>query len=202
MSSHDIHSGRQNRPLGMHPRWWRKTHGPREIRVRSTHGLRPSARLRRLRAAIRWRSPSARLHLSGSVSLLGIRATDLPRESARHRDVSPGPRAQAVSCGVPWPSLSEHIGRCQPRPRLAHLRRLRPSADRPGAEALRHRILRRGVGAHRVCLRQHHDRSLPEPLPWAAVPPPQGGGEAAHRSWTRAATSPVSCGFPTGRRPT
>ena len=31
MSAHDIDSGRQNLPLGIHPRWWRMTHGPGKL---------------------------------------------------------------------------------------------------------------------------------------------------------------------------
>ena len=180
MSAHDISSIGHNLTLRNPSQGWRMTYGIREARVRSTHGLRPSARLRRLRSAVRRRSSSTWLLVSGSVSLHGVCATDLSRKPPRHRDVSAGLRAQALPCGLSWQGLAEHVGRCQPRSRLAHLRRLRSSVDRSSAEALCRRSLRRGTGTDRLRPRQHHDRPLPEPVSVGAVPPPQRGREAAH----------------------
>ncbi len=182
MSAHDISSGRQNLPSGMHPKRWRMTHGPGEARVRSIHGLRSTTRFRRVREAIRWRPSPTRLLVSRPVSLLGVRTADLSRKPARHRDVSAGPRAQALPCGLPRQGLAEHIGRCQPRSRLAHLCRVRSSVDRSSAETLRRRTLRRGVGADCLCPRQYHDRPLSESVPLGAVPSSQRGRKAAHSS--------------------
>src|SRR6516225_1055684 len=109
MSAHDICSGRQNLPSGMHLKRWRMTHGPREARVRSIHGFRSTTRFRRVREATRWRPSPTRLLVSRPVSLLGVRTADLSRKPARHRDVSAGPRAQALPCGLPRQGLAEHI---------------------------------------------------------------------------------------------
>ena len=62
----------------------------------------------------------------------------------------------------------------------AHLRRLCSSADRSSAEALCRGTLRCGPGADRLRPRQYNDRPLLEPVPLGAVPPTQGGREAAH----------------------
>ena len=180
MSAHDISSGRQNSRLGNHSRRRRTTHGPREARVRSTHGLLAPARLQHVRATV-WRRPSPpRLLVPGSIPLPRVRATDLPRKPPRHRDVSAILPAQALPCGLPRQHLAEHIGRRQPRPRLAHLRRFRSSVDRSCAKAVRRRAHGRGTGTDRLCAGQHHDRPLPEPVPVGAVSSAQRGGEAAH----------------------
>ena len=199
MSAHDISSGRQNRRLGNHPRRRRTTHGPREARVRSTHGLLAPARLRRVRAAVRRRPSSPRLLVPGSIPLPGVRATDLPRKPPRHRDVSAILPAQALPRGLPRQRLAKHIGRCQPRPRLAHLRRFRSSVDRSSAKAVRRRAHGRGTGTDRLRAGQHHDRPLPEPVPVGAVSSPQRGGEAAHARGPARQHPLLSCGLPTGK---
>ncbi len=111
---------------------------------------------------------------------LAFAATDLPRKPPRHRDVSAILPAQALPCGLPRQHLAEHVGRRQPRPRLAHLRRFRSSVDRSSAKAVCRRAHGRGTGTDRLCAGQHHDRPLPEPVPVGAVPASQRGGEAAH----------------------
>ena len=58
---------------------------------------------------------------------------------------------QALSSGYPQPRRQERIGRCQRTTRLAHLRRFRHESDPNGTQALRERLLRRGVGSNRLC---------------------------------------------------
>src|SRR5262249_3091953 len=129
MSAHDTSTIGQNLPLENPSRRWRMTYGVRQAGLRSTHGLPSAARVRRVYATVWWPSPAARLLVSRSVSLSGVRSIDLPREPARHRDVSACLSAQALSCRLPGAGLPEHLGRCQPDSRLAYLRRLRPSPD-------------------------------------------------------------------------
>src|SRR5262245_21844178 len=115
MSAHDTSSVRQNLPLENLSRRWRMTYGIRQAGLRATDGLPSSARVRHVCAAVRWPSPTTRLLVSRSVSLSGLRSTDL----ARHRDVSARLSTQAPSCRVPWTGLSEHLGRRQLCSRLA-----------------------------------------------------------------------------------
>lgn len=164
MSAHDIFLGRQNRGLGNRSRRRRTTHGPREARVRSAHGIPATARLQLVRATVWWRSSPSRLLVSGSIPLPRVRPTDLPRKPPRHRDLPAILSVQALPCGLPQPHRAEHLGRRQPRPRLAHLRRFRSSVDWSCAKALRRRTHGRGTGADRLCAGQHHDRPLPEPV--------------------------------------
>lgn len=42
-----------------------------------------------------------------------VRATDVPRQLARHRNLSPGPATKALPCRHSGPRLSQHLGRRQ-----------------------------------------------------------------------------------------
>ncbi len=103
------------------------------------------------------------------------------RESLR--DIEACLRAQRnklYHMGIRGSGLAQHAGRCQRAARLAHLRRLRPSADPDCTPALCRRGLRRRSRQHRLRTRCHDHRSVPVALSLGAVPPHQGGGEAAY----------------------
>ena len=98
-------------------------------------------------------TPDAQPQLRRAVSCHGLRATDLPRELARYRSVPGGSGRQALPHGHRRGGRSLDAGRCQRIARLAHLRRVGPTADRRGPRALRRRELRRRAGQHRLCAR-------------------------------------------------
>ena len=79
-----------------------------------------------VRPAISWTLESAKLLLSGPVSMHGFRSVDLQRKSSRYRGLSACSRLQAISHGDPSKSLTEHTGRRQRKTGLAYLRRSRP----------------------------------------------------------------------------
>ncbi len=57
----------------------------------------------------------------------GLRATDIPRESARHRGLSFGAVCQALPHGLAAGDRALDAGRCQRGARLAYPRRIRPA---------------------------------------------------------------------------
>src|SRR5713101_2357596 len=73
--------------------------------------------------------------LLGSVSLHDLRTVNVSRESARYRSLSARATHQALPSGHSRPSLAQYSGPCELGPRLAHLRRLRASADYPRSRA-------------------------------------------------------------------
>ena len=75
------------------------------------------------------RAQGQELFLSRSISLHGVRPTDISGKPARHRSVSASARKQAVPLGHSESSVAQHAGRCQRSARLAHLRRLCAISD-------------------------------------------------------------------------
>src|SRR5208282_3396309 len=72
----------------------------------------------------------------GSVFVHGLRATNLSRESARHRRLSGRAVRSTIPSGLSQPCLSQYVGRCQRSARLAHLRRSSGAPDQKGKTAL------------------------------------------------------------------
>ena len=75
----------------------------------------------------RFRRASFELH--GAFPRHGLRTADLPRESARHRNLFAGQPEEAVRHGLSHASQTFDAGRCQRRARLAHLGRVGDGAD-------------------------------------------------------------------------
>ena len=117
---------------------------------------------------------------SRSISQYGLRTTDLPRESARHRNLSACSPGQALSPRHSWQHRTQHASQCQRIPRLQNLRRLRDEIDPNRPQTLRQRPLCGGVGADGLCTRHHHHRSVLERIPLGAVSQSQGCRQAAY----------------------
>lgn len=118
--------------------------------------------------------------LLGSIPLYGLRAAHLSRESARYRSLPARATEQALPSRHSRPSLAQYLGPCELRARLAHLRRLRASADYPHPSALRKRLLRRSVGPDCLRARCHHHRFVPGAFSMGRVSQGQRSGETTH----------------------
>ena len=168
----------------------------RADRLCAAHGVSSPARFQRLRRALPRRLSPAILLLPRSVSGAGLCAAHVSRKLARHRDVLGSGGLETVSRGLPQPGLAEHLGRRQPRSRLADLCRFRPGVDSPRPPLVRQRAARGGTEANGLCPRLDDDRSLFEPVPLGQVSPQKGSRQAAH-----AAAFRVSYIFPTEKCP-
>src|ERR1700739_2636736 len=82
-------------------------------RLCTTARIRASQGIPEVRHSIQRRLSLARILLLGSVSVHGVRSTDLPRESTRYRGVSARGGRQALSHGVPWQGGALYAGRRQ-----------------------------------------------------------------------------------------
>ena len=71
----------------------------RQIGVRATHGTFTPSYVSPLCAALPFKISDQNFFASRSISLHGIRAVDLPREPARHRNLFARPSSQALSLG-------------------------------------------------------------------------------------------------------
>ena len=71
----------------------------------------------------------------GPVPRHGLGTADRPPEPARHRSLPAGAAQPPLLHALLPRRPAQHAGRRQQAPRLAHLRRLRPSPRRPGATA-------------------------------------------------------------------
>ncbi len=128
----------------------KRRHEQRTGFVYATDGSSAPARIPQMRRALRRQSSSSQFLLLGPVSLYGVCPVELPRESARHRGLPAFAAAPTLSPGHSRHRLAQHVGRCQRIPRLAHLRRLRPSADPGGTASPSGRGLGRGSEQHGV----------------------------------------------------
>src|SRR5271166_7187505 len=113
--------------------------------VRPADGAHAADGVRALRGSVRWPSQSEELQLHGPVPVHGIRAADIPGESARHRGLSALAGREALSHGDPRPSRAQHARERQRNARLADLCRLRPAPDRYRSQALFGRAVRVGL---------------------------------------------------------
>ena len=95
---------------------------------------------------------------SRSVSVHGFRTTDLPRESARHRNLSARPPSQALPFGHTRQHRQEYAGRCQRAARLPHLHGFRDEPDPDSQKALR-QVTALLSSWNKQCM-----RSIPRPL--------------------------------------
>ena len=77
-------------------------------------------------------------------------------------------------------NFSQHVGTRQRTPRLADLRRFRPSLDCRRSRPLPWRIFWSGAVRDRVCLRLDDHRFVSVAFPVGKIPPPQERGETAH----------------------
>src|SRR5580693_3247718 len=108
----------------------------RQNAFRSTHGFSAVEHLHADCCALRWRRSGPNAVLRRAIPGDGICATDLSGEPARYRSLPVGSSLETLSHGVSRTGAAIDAGRCQRGARLAHLRAVRPPADRPGAEAL------------------------------------------------------------------
>src|ERR1035438_3038433 len=86
------------------------------------------------------------LLVSRPVPVHGLRATDLPRESARYRVEPSSPGGEALPPGDSRHSVAQPLGQRQCDPRLAYLRELRRAVDRHRTRLVCRGTLRRGLG--------------------------------------------------------
>ena len=140
----------------------------------------PKTRVRPLRRSLSWQSTDSQLLLFRSISLHGLRSTDLSREPARHRNLPPRPSKETLPRGLSRRHRSEHSRRCQRTPRLADLRGLRSGLDRSGAATVPGRWLRRSTQAYRLRVGFHDHRSLLDAVPLGSIPTPQGRDQTSH----------------------
>src|SRR5205807_8495969 len=106
--------------------------------------------------------------------------SSLIAKASRYRSLSSCSTTQALSYGLPGPSFSQHVGTRQRTPRLADLRRFRPSLDCRRSRPLPWRIFWSGTVRDRVCPGLHDHRFVSVAFPVGKISPPQERGETAH----------------------
>ena len=152
----------------------------RETSVCSIDGAPVTAYVPPVRSQIPQSISNTQVFASRLISQYGLRTTDLPREPARHRNLSARSPDQAPSPRHSWQHRTQHTGRCQQIPRLQNLRRLRHELDSNGSQTLRQRPLFCGVGADGLRARHDHHRSMLERIPLGAVSQSQDGRQTAY----------------------
>jgi hypothetical protein len=133
-----------------------------------------------LHSAVQRRSPSSCSLRSRSVSLHGVRATNLSQEPQRHRNVPVSRRAKVTSCGISEKVLSEFVGGCQPRTQPAHLRRFCSGSVWSVAKTLSQRVSLRETRPDYLCSRRYDGRPLLGCVTLGKIRSPQGGSKALH----------------------
>src|SRR3989338_3497157 len=152
----------------------------RETVIRSIDGTPAITHIPSMRGQISESISNAYILAPRSISLLGFRATDLPRELARYRNLSARAPSQALSLGHSWQHRQEYPRRCQRIPRLAYLSGFCAQPNQTGAQTLFSRQLRRRAGADRLRARHNHHRPVLERLPMGAFPSSKSCRQDAH----------------------
>ena len=104
----------------------------------------------------------------------------LSRKPSRYRSLSPCSATQALSHGFPGTGFSQHVGTRQRTPRLADLRRFRPSLDCRRSRSLPRRIFGVELSETVYALDSTTIDLCLVAFPVGEVPPPQECGETAH----------------------
>src|SRR5882762_8993564 len=149
-------------------------------RLFSAHGFSATAPISPLCGALWWQLQDPKLHLSGSVPLLGLCTAYLPGRSSRHQSLSSCPATQALSYGLPGCDFSQQPRLHQRASRLEDLRRFRPGSDWHGPRPLSRRTVRSGIVRDRICPRLHDHRFVPVAFSVGKIPSPQECRETAH----------------------
>ena len=135
-------------------------HARRKNRFCSAPRFLAQTRIQPLCRTISRQSQDSEFLLFRPVSLHGLCAVDLSRESSRYRDLSSCNAVQTVSLGHPWSCFAQHSRRRQRDSGLADLRRFCSRAHSEGKDAVCPRRLWSRSGSDRLCLRFHHGRSV------------------------------------------
>src|SRR5262245_32738580 len=146
----------------------------------TTNGLSSYLRVSPLRRTLPRQLQTQELLLLGSISVHGLRATDLSREPARYRSLSACESNQALSSGHSRSRFTQYACECQLSARLAHLRRLRASAHQYRPPALSQRRLRHCPGTNRLRAGRHHHRFVPIVVSVGLLSPSQRRCQTAH----------------------
>src|SRR4030067_251056 len=150
-----------------------------EIDIRAVDGTSSGEDLGAMRSALSWQLQDPELHVSGSISVHGVCAADVSRESAGHRSMFALADREALPHGYSRPGVAQHAGQCERHARLADLCRLRAAPDRHRTQAVHQRTLWGRSGQHGVRLGLHHHRLVALAVSVGAISNHQGGREAA-----------------------
>ena len=119
----------------------------RSIRLLAVNGFLSKTRIQQMRSSVQRQSSSQDFHLSGPVHVHGFCPVDRPRKFTRYRNLPSGFTPQTLPCRHSRKHLSQHIGRCQRKTRLANISGFRTSPDCSSKGTLRQRRIWRN-GSH------------------------------------------------------
>ena len=123
---------------------------------------------------------SSKVFLLRSISMHGIRTTDLPGKFTGYRNCSTRRSAETLPHRYSFTSLSKHSAGCKRKPRLANLRRLCSCAHFRSARTLFKRYLRRSTRSHRLGSGLYDHRSLSIIIPLGKIPQTKSRSENAY----------------------
>ena len=87
----------------------------------STYGIPSHVRVSQVCSKISWQLQNKKFFLSGPISLHGLCSIDLSRKSPRHRSMSAFSKNKTISHGHSRKSLSQYLGRCKRKQKLANI---------------------------------------------------------------------------------
>lgn len=131
----------------------------------SDHGFHPETRIQQMCPALSRPTSCSKIFMLRPIPLHGLCPADVPRKSSRYRNLLASHATQTLSRWVSWQSVSEHLGRCQRKKRLANLCRFRSRPDSYCQSVVCRRRLRFGTATDHLRSRFDDDRSLSFSLP-------------------------------------
>ena len=148
--------------------------------LRSIASTSTALRVQPVRSSISRQSQSQKLLLSRSISLHGLRSTDLSRKPTRHRNVPQLPQRETLSHGISREALKVNSGRRERTPRLPDLSGLRLFAHQHSQQTLSGRRSWPGSETGGLCSGLNRHRSLPVHIPLGNISQDESCCQGAH----------------------
>jgi len=123
---------------------------------------------------------SKKLHLSRSISMYGLRASDFSRKSARHRILPQSPKEQTLSYGYPGHRFPQYFGKRQQGARLENLCRFCSSAYSNSTSFIHRRRIRFRIRKYSLRFGFFNHRPLLECFSLGSFSKNKGGHQTAY----------------------
>jgi len=141
----------------------------RSFHLLAINGFLSKTRIQQVRSSVQRQPQSKDFYLPGPVHVHGVCTTDRQRKPARYRNMPSVFKLQTVPCRHSRKYLSQHIGRCQRKTRLANISGFRTSPDRSSKVTLRQRRIWRNIRQCSLRTGLNDYRPLPDTVSMGTV---------------------------------
>ena len=135
-------------------------HVQRSFHLLAVNGFLSKTRIQQMRSSVQRQSQSDIFYLSRPVHVHGVRTVDRQRKPTRYRNLSSLPKVKTLPCRHSRKHLSQYIGRCQRKARLANISGFSANPNYSSKVALHQRRLRNNIRQRSLCTRLNDYRPV------------------------------------------